>query len=124
MKLEKTNYAKVGKPIALMWLEGRLTRTSNTGNATFLNAAKEQYLYLLEYHMQRGIDVSPKPCKTFAPKVFSDHSKAGDYTSTVFHQAQIALLEENMIEIVSVGPSSKKRDRIRLPTSSQPISIV
>jgi archaellum biogenesis ATPase FlaH len=118
MKRDKTNYSKVGETVELMWLEGRLTRISHANNSNVSNAAKEQYLMLLRHHLDRGIEVSPYPSKTFAPKVFSNHPEAGDYTSIAFQQAQDALLKENVIEIVNVGPPSKKRDRIRLPTSS------
>lgn len=116
LKRDKTNYSKVGESVELMWLEGRLTRISDAHYSTTYNAAKEQYLKLLTHFLDRGIEVSPNPSKTFAPKVFSNHPDAGGFTSFVFQKAQDALLKEKVIEIVKVGPPSKKRDRIRLPT--------
>lgn len=108
----KANYGRTGEEIRLRWVDGVFQREAGVFGLDVLArdaAVDEVFLRLLRLHEQQEIEVSPKPCASYAPNVFAAHTEAGGIGKRAFKAAMERLLHAHKVRVRHVGPPSRRK---------------
>jgi phage/plasmid primase-like uncharacterized protein/RecA-family ATPase len=112
LDMPKANRARAGQRKVVRWTENGFVHDSAAENA--LNdigqqlKAEEAFLRLLNRFCEEGRPPSPKPSSTYAPTAFAAHPGSEGISKTAFKKAMDVLLGVGKIEIVTVGPPSRR----------------
>ncbi len=116
----KANRARTGQKIGMRWTESGFVRenTAATGIDTLAHQlkAEEVFLKLLRQRCQEGRPPSHNASSagTYAPKLFAAHHQSEGISKAAFAKAMDMLLSAGTIEIVTEGPPSKRRSRLKV----------
>jgi hypothetical protein len=120
LELVKSNYAPLGKPVSLEWIDGTLTvegTASPHQRAARETAADQKFLDHLKTQTALGRDVSDKTGRNFAPAIFAALEPADGYTSSAFRTAMERLFRDGRLKVEPFGPPSKGKTRL-VPVSA------
>jgi RecA-family ATPase len=121
LETTKSNYGPTGNPLRLQWADcGLQLEHAPNSLRQLANDAKceEMFLRLVEDRVTQRRDVSDKPSRTYAPKIFSELDNNGGYSSREFSRAMEQLFRAGKITLEQVGPPSDRRNRIVRSRSS------
>lgn len=112
----KSNYAKRGNPLRLVWTDGGLA-TERQPSSSLHRLAKdaecdEAFLRLLDERNGQGRHVGDKPSAIYAPAIFAGMDGNGAFTVQAFARAMERLFAAGKITLQQSGPPSKRRSRI------------
>ena len=113
----KNNYAPLGSPVRLEWVDGVLTvegTASPLQRAAQDAQADEKFLEMLARHNRLGLDVGPSTGRGYAPAVFEAAPDNGGYKARAFAATMHRLLTAGRIEVREEGPPSKRRKRLAI----------
>jgi RecA-family ATPase len=117
LTVRKSNRAAAGQQIKLRWAHGAFwpigAEAAAAKTVADNAAADEKFLALLRLLEMQGRDVSARPSRTYAPKIFAAHPEAAGFTASKFAVAMERLLANRSIRIETFGPPSKQRSRLR-----------
>jgi RecA-family ATPase len=111
----KNNYAPLGPPVKLRWVDGVLAMEGSASPLQRLaqdSQADDKFLSLLAGRNRLGRDVGDKNGRNYAPHVFANDPESGGYTSKAFARAMERLFAAGKIALEQVGPKSKDKKRI------------
>jgi RecA-family ATPase len=114
IELAKSNRARRGEKIDLMWTGGRFV-TVTLGlveSLTNETEAESVFLKLLKRHTKQGGRVSPYTSNNYAPSVLAQMPGAKGLGKASLARAMHRLIEKGAIRIEEFGPPSKLRHRI------------
>ena len=114
LSLKKSNYGRLGAEFLLRYKNG-LFFPEGDPNADRNTTARAKFLELLDWHIERRIDVGPNQGRNYAPRRFAEHPKAAGFTKTAFRSAMSTLLEYRQISTEEIGPPSKRKTVLRRP---------
>lgn len=115
LSVRKTNYGPKGRPITLRWTAGAYVPeggASSLDRMALKAKAETTFLDLLRQFNTQGQHVSPKPCSTYAPKVFAEHPKADGIGKALFASAMQNLLDSKKVKIETWGSPSRQHSRL------------
>jgi RecA-family ATPase len=114
IELAKSNRARRGEKIYLLWSEGRFIVTSPGAaqNASNETEVEEVFLSLLSRLSRQGVHVSAHRSPSYAPTVFAKQSRGRDFGKAALEGAMHRLIEKEKIRVVEHGPPSKRRHRL------------
>lgn len=119
LRLAKTNRARAGERLKLKWKDGVFVIEQEDGEAN--KKIDELFLTILRKRNNAGLTVSPNRSNAFAPVVFERDDLADGVKRDQFEQSMIRLLNNELIEIVEIGPASKRSkvicEKLRTPPS-------
>lgn len=115
----KANYAATGGEIGMRWDLGRFVPTEtpaaamgSVDRAAIQSRAERVFLALVSRFNEEGRNISPSPSAGYAPLLFSKHPQAEGVTKRQFEIAMDTLLAAGSVEVIEVGPASKRRKNI------------
>jgi RecA-family ATPase len=112
----KGNYAPPGgNPNRLQWVDGGLALEATPSSMHRLAKdadCEETFLRLLDERTGQGRDLSDKPSRTYAPKIFAELEGNGGFAKEAFARAMERLFHARKISLEQVGPPSDRRSRI------------
>ncbi len=111
----KSNYAKRGNPLRLVWTNGGLaTERQPTSLHRLTKDAEcdETFMRMLDERNAQGRAVSDKPSAIYAPAIFAGMDGNGAFTVQAFARAMERLFAAGKITLQQSGPPSKRRSRI------------
>lgn len=120
----KNNYAPLGPPLRLEWIDGVLTveGTASPHQRAAQDAqGDEKFLALLALHMRLGIDVGPSPGQNYAPKLFAEHAENGGYRRQAFAAIMQRLQLAGRVTVEEYGPQSRRRKRLVIAGQGGPV---
>jgi RecA-family ATPase len=122
IELAKSNRARRGEKVHLMWNEGRFITVTPGAveNLTSEAEAQRLFLELLSKVNKQGMNVSPNRSNNYAPVVLAKMFAAKGIGKSVLERAMYRLLEKEEIRIEQFGPPSKVRQRIVVVCRSNP----
>ena len=106
LERKKSNYAKAGERIELMWQEGAFIRFAGASGQAMRSEAdiefEQIFLSLLREHTDRGINVSAAKRGNYAPRVFAETLRERGKPSNAMGlgMAMNRLLDMRVIEVV------------------------
>lgn len=112
----KANYAAKGEEITLRWGDWSFVRDeveTRFDEMSPTEKAELTFLELLDWHLDKRMEVSPKVSSVYAPTLFAKHPNSRGVTKERFAKAMISLLDKGEIGIVEEGPPTRSRSRIR-----------
>ncbi len=115
LETAKSNYAAPGSPIRLQWVDGGLEREAAQNSLHRLakdTECEEIFLRLLDERTAQGRDLSDKPSRSYAPKIFAELDGNGGFNNQAFARAMERLFHARKITLEQVGPPSDRRSRI------------
>ena len=114
LELAKSNRARRGEQIQLLWLDGRfvVSQPGAGGNAKNDLEADELFLHLLSKAKAQGIDLSYNRSSSFAPTRMAKMPTARGTGKASFERAMNRLLDQGKIRVETFGPPSKQRSRL------------
>jgi RecA-family ATPase len=111
----KNNYAALGTPTKLEWVDGVLapegTASPHQRRAAEADA-ETRFLDLLANVNKLGRDVGEKPGPNYAASIFERMEESGGYTSAAFAKAMQRLFRDGKIALEQVGSPSKNKKRL------------
>ena len=117
LSVRKANYGPKGTPTTVRWTAGAYVPEgglSSLDRMALKLKAETTFVDLLRQFNTQGQDVSARPCSTYAPKVFANHSKSEGIGKALFAAAMQDLLDSHKIKIEVTGPPSRQRSRLVL----------
>jgi RecA-family ATPase len=111
----KSNYTAPGNVVRLKWMDGGLQVEAAPSSMHRLAKdaeCEETFLRLLDERAAQGRDVSDKPSRSYAPKIFAELEGANGFTKEAFARAMERLFHTRKIALEKVGPPSDRRSRI------------
>jgi RecA-family ATPase len=116
IELAKSNRARRGEKIDVIWTEGRFVVVTpgdvkNTRNEA---EAEELFLELLAKLDKQGMNVSPYRSNCYAPAVLAKQSSSKGIGKVALDRAMYRLLEKGKIRVDTHGPPSKRRHRLMI----------
>jgi hypothetical protein len=111
LELAKSNRARRGEQIQLLWLDGRfvVTQPGTGGNAKNDAEADELFLHLLSRASTQGVRLSLHRSPSFAPVHLAKMSGAKGIGKAPLERAMHRLIEQGKIRVETTGPASKRR---------------
>jgi RecA-family ATPase len=124
LRTMKANYGPAGGEIQVRWQAGRFVRADAGQDGSLDIAARSHqadrvFLYLLRWHLTKGIGVSPRPSSSYAPTVFARHPQSEGVSKQRLERSMCALLDRDSIRVEKVGPPSKRRDVLVLAAADE-----
>ena len=118
IELAKSNRARRGEKIHVMWTDGCfvLAQTTIVENLKNNADAEELFLRLLLKATKQGMQVSPNRSITYAPTVLARLPGGKELGKAALENAMHRLLDKERIRVETVGPRSKLRHRLVLET--------
>lgn len=110
----KANYGPTGSQIALRWQAGVFITESTVPSIGAGVKAERVFLNLLRSVEAQGRPVSPNLSNTYAPTVFATMPDAEGVKKPALTKAMESLLSQGRIEVVTEGPPSKRRARLKI----------
>ena len=109
IELAKSNRARRGEKIHMVWMEGRfvLASTGSVKNLKNETEAEELFLQLLAKSAKQGIHVSPYRSNCYAPTVLGKKPGSNGTGKAVLERAMHRLLDQGKIRDQTHGPPSK-----------------
>jgi hypothetical protein len=111
----KNNYAPLGSPTKLEWVDGVLA-PEGTASPHQRRAAEAdadtRFLDHLANVNRLGRDVGEKPGPNYAAAIFEKMEEPGGYTSAAFAKAMQRLFRDGKIALESVGSPSRNKKRL------------
>jgi RecA-family ATPase len=118
LTFKKNQHGPTKKDITLRWQNGLFLPLHQSLDDAVAAAelAGGVFLRLLERYTEQQRDVSPNPGKTYAPSLFAkeEDAKVHRLKSEAFTDAMNTLFTSGKIHVVSEGPPSRARKRLRL----------
>ena len=111
----KSNYAKRGNPLRLLWTDGGLATERQPSSLHRLAKdaeCDERFLRLLDERNAQGRAVSDRYSAIYAPKIFADVEGNGGFTKEAFALAMDRLFKAGKIALRRFGPPSRGSTRI------------
>lgn len=115
--IKKSNYARAGEQIPLIWKDGAFVADASAGRADrAANGAEAErvFLKLLRLYEAQSRYVSASPSNSYAPKRFSEHPEAEGMTKRALQYAMDALLSRKVIEVRQHGTGAKARSHLAI----------
>jgi hypothetical protein len=114
IELAKSNRARRGEKIHLIWTEGRFVEVTPGAiqNLTNETEAEELFLQLLAKLDKQGIHVSPYPSNCYAPTVLAKQPSSKGIGKATLERAMHRLLDKGKIRDETHGPPSKRRHHL------------
>jgi RecA-family ATPase len=112
---KKMNYGRRGYEIVVRWVDGVFVSdgTGSQGGLVNLNVETElAFLHLLSAYNAEGRAVNASRGCNFAPAVFARDPRAKGTSKRKFEVAMNRLFEVRKVEVVSIGPPSKRRQNL------------
>jgi RecA-family ATPase len=124
LELAKSNRARRGEKINLVWFDGCFTTVAPGAAENLTNEAEADRIFLaaLEKVTRQGMNVSPHPSSTYAPTVLAKMPMTKGTGKTALERAMHRLIEREVIRSEQFGPPSKRRQRLIIrghPAGSQ-----
>jgi RecA-family ATPase len=121
IELAKSNRARRGEKIHVMWVDGRFVTVAPGAIENLTNAAEADRLFLelLSTAIERGMNVSPNRSVNYAPVVLARMPAAKGIGKAALERAMFRLLERGGIRVEAFGPPSKVRQRLVLTNPSR-----
>ena len=115
LEVMKSNYGRVGETINCRWEKGLFVPVA--GSSPIEKAAAEQadehlFLKLLTRFNEQERNVSPNPCKTYAPTLFAGEPDANSTKPKAFEAAMKRLFAADKIHTAVEGSPSHRRTRL------------
>lgn len=111
----KNNYAPLGSPTKLEWVDGVLapegTVSPHQRRAAEVDA-ETRFLEHLANVNRLGRDVGEKTGPNYAPKIFEGMEPDGGFRSAAFAKAMQRLFNDRKLTLEAVGPPSKGKKRL------------
>ena len=123
IELAKSNRARRGEKILVMWIDGRFVPASAEARRNLENeaGAEELFLQLLSKATRQGMNVSPYRSCSHAPAVLCKLSGNQGIGKAALENAMHRLIEKGKIRNETHGPPSKIRHRLVIePNTSGP----
>jgi KaiC/GvpD/RAD55 family RecA-like ATPase len=114
IELAKSNRARRGEKISVMWMDGRFVEASAEALLNTKNEAEndELFLELLSKLGKQGRSVSPNPSITYAPTAMAKMPASKGVGKPALERAMHRLLDKGKIRVEETGPPSKRRHRL------------
>jgi RecA-family ATPase len=114
IELAKSNRARRGEKIYLMWTDGRFDAVTPGAARSSANEAEveELFLTLLSKLNELGVHVSPYHSPSYAPTVFAKQPGSKGFGKAALERAMHRLLDKGKIRDETHGPPSKTRHRL------------
>jgi RecA-family ATPase len=114
IELAKSNRARRGEKISVMWMDGRFIEASAEAVLNSKNEAEndELFLQLLSKLGKQGRSVSPNPSITYAPTAMAKMPPSKGVGKPALERAMHRLLDKGKIRVEETGPPSKRRHRL------------
>jgi RecA-family ATPase len=114
IELAKSNRARRGEKIYVVWTDGRFVEASE---ATFVNLKNEAdndelFLQLLSKRTKQGMHVSSNRSSTYAPTAMAKMPASKGVGKAALERAMHRLLDMEKIRVEEYGPPSKLRHRL------------
>jgi hypothetical protein len=112
----KNNYGPITAQIVLRWHNGVFVPVAGAtvDQAERDQRAEEVYMDILQTLTIQNQDLATgKNAENYAPKMISDHPRCKTFSEPDMEKAQRRLLDANKIHIVTEGPPSRQRKRIK-----------
>jgi RecA-family ATPase len=110
LRVQKSNYGRVGDETQLRWRDGVFVNVHPTGSGDPLVAsarADRVFISLLTKYADQGQSVGPSPGANYAPKVFESEARPHGVNKRALIAAMQRLLDTNRIWIKTEGPRSR-----------------
>jgi RecA-family ATPase len=116
IELVKSNRARRGEKIHVMWTEGRFVEVTPGAipNLTYEKEAEELFLQLLAKLDKQGIHVSPYRSNSYAPTMLAKQPSSKGIGKAALEGAMHRLLDQGKIRDEMHGPPSKRRHRLMI----------
>ncbi len=114
IELAKSNRARRGEQIQVLWLDGRfvVTQPGIGGNGKNDSEADELFLDLLSKASGQGVRLSPHRSPSFAPSYLAKMPGGRGIGRAALERAMHRLIEQGQIRVETSGPPSKQRSRL------------
>jgi RecA-family ATPase len=114
IELAKSNRARRGEKIHLMWTDGRFVAVipGSVQNLTNEAEAETVFLELLAKANKQGMSMSPNRSNNYAPIVLAKMPTSKGIGKSALERAMHRLIEKEAIRVEQFGPPSKLRQRI------------
>jgi RecA-family ATPase len=114
IELAKSNRARRGEKIHMIWLDGSFVVTSAEipVNLKIETEADERFLECLSKTTKQGINVSPHRSSSYAPTVFAKMPASRGIGKAALERAMNRLIDKGKIRDQPHGPPSKQRHRL------------
>jgi RecA-family ATPase len=114
IELAKSNRARRGEKIYMMWAEGRFVVVSREAAQRSENDAEAEELFLQQLAKldKQGMHVSPHRSSTYAPVVLAKQPGTKGIGKAALEGAMHRLLDKGLIRCEQYGPPSKPRHRL------------
>jgi RecA-family ATPase len=122
MELAKTNRARRGEKIDMVWMDGRFVLSSarSVNNSKNEIQAEEVFLQLLAKSAKQGIHVSPYRSSCYAPTFLAKMPGSNGIGKVALERAMHRLFDQGKIRDQPHGPPSKLRHRLVIePNASE-----
>ena len=111
----KNNYAPLGTPTKLEWVDGVLapegTASPHQRRAAEADVETRFFEHLASVN-KLGRDVGEKPGPNYAASIFERMEEPGGYTSAAFAKAMQRLFRDGRIALEQVGSPSRNKKRL------------
>jgi RecA-family ATPase len=118
----KGNYGAPGAVINLIWRDGIFVplEADDQAAAKTADSAKAKFLELLTIYVneERGVTESPNT-RNYAPRVFADDSRGGEFTKADFKDAMDSLFSDGAIEIRGYKNKARQNAQRLEPTGTR-----
>ena len=114
IELAKSNRARRGEKIYVMWTDGRFVETSavTVQSVTDETESEEMFLRLLAKLDKQGIHVSPHRSPSYAPSILAKQPGSKGVGKAALERIMYRLLDQQRIRDETHGPPSKLRHRL------------
>ena len=109
----KANYGPTGDSVFVRWHRGAFIDQIEAPSNKERRSAEGKFLDLLDWHLERGLPVSPAKGLNYAPTKFAAHPEAGGFSQRAFAEAMTRLLSSREIEQASERVNGKDRNILR-----------
>jgi RecA-family ATPase len=118
IELAKSNRARRGEQINVMWMDGCFVRVTPGAVENLTNAAQaeELFLRLLSKRNKQGMHVSPHRSASYAPTELAKDPGSKGFGKTALERAMHRLLDKGKIRVTSYGPPSRRTQRLEVNT--------
>lgn len=120
LRVKKANYGRVGEEIEVRWQNGIFAplRDGDVIAQAQERHVERVFMQLLRMYEMQGRPVSDARGSNYAPSLFAKESKAEGIRREAFALAMNRLFAKQAIEVVTEGPPSKSRRKLK-PVATQ-----
>jgi RecA-family ATPase len=120
IELAKTNRARRGERIHVIWMEGRFVRITPDAAEASKNEVEADavFLELLSRRIKQGLSVSPSPSRSYAPAEFAKEAKGKAIGKAALDRAMHRLLDQGKIRVVQSGPPSRRTRHLEISVAA------